>query len=73
MVTRHADRLLYGTDFPNIPYAWDRELVKLHAMPFTPAQREAGCSGGMRRRCSGRDPTPGLPPPPKGEGEFSWR
>jgi len=20
------DRLLYGTDFPNIPYAWDREL-----------------------------------------------
>ena len=21
-----ADRILYGTDFPNIPYAWDREL-----------------------------------------------
>lgn len=21
-----SDRLLYGTDFPNIPYAWDREL-----------------------------------------------
>lgn len=24
-----ADRILYGTDFPNIPYAWDRELRKL--------------------------------------------
>lgn len=23
-----AARLLYGTDFPNIPYAWDRELKK---------------------------------------------
>lgn len=23
---RHADRLLFGTDFPNIPYAWDTEL-----------------------------------------------
>jgi len=21
-----SDRILYGTDFPNIPYAWDREL-----------------------------------------------
>ncbi len=23
------DRILYGTDFPNIPYAWDRELLRL--------------------------------------------
>lgn len=23
------DRLLYGTDFPNLPYAWDRELGRL--------------------------------------------
>jgi uncharacterized protein len=23
---RHADRILYGTDFPNLPYEWDREL-----------------------------------------------
>ncbi len=34
MLERHVDRLLYGTDFPNIPYAWDRELAKLAAMPF---------------------------------------
>ncbi len=23
------DRILYGTDFPNIPYAWDRELARI--------------------------------------------
>ena len=28
-VARRADRVLYGTDFPNIPYAWDRELQRL--------------------------------------------
>jgi predicted TIM-barrel fold metal-dependent hydrolase len=26
LLERHADRILYGTDFPNIPYEWDREL-----------------------------------------------
>jgi predicted TIM-barrel fold metal-dependent hydrolase len=24
-----ANRVMYGTDFPNIPYAWDRELKRL--------------------------------------------
>ena len=24
-----TDRIMYGTDFPNIPYAWDREIRKL--------------------------------------------
>ncbi|MHB1847006.1 MAG: amidohydrolase family protein, partial [Deltaproteobacteria bacterium] len=24
-----AQRLLYGTDFPNVPYAWDRELRRI--------------------------------------------
>lgn len=24
-----ADRLIYGSDFPNLPYAWDREIRKL--------------------------------------------
>ena len=24
-----VDRIMYGTDFPNIPYAWDRELKRL--------------------------------------------
>lgn len=27
-----ADRVLYGADFPNIPYAWDRELKAIQAM-----------------------------------------
>lgn len=26
-----ADRIMYGSDFPNIPYAWDRELKELNA------------------------------------------
>ncbi|MDJ0819543.1 MAG: amidohydrolase family protein [Desulfobacterales bacterium] len=24
-----TDRIMYGTDFPNLPYAWDREIKKL--------------------------------------------
>jgi len=39
-IERYAHRLLYGTDFPNLPYAWDRELVRLDALPLEPAQRE---------------------------------
>jgi predicted TIM-barrel fold metal-dependent hydrolase len=27
--TYRADRVMYGSDFPNIPYAWDRELKRL--------------------------------------------
>jgi hypothetical protein len=26
LITYRADRVMYGSDFPNIPYAWDREL-----------------------------------------------
>lgn len=26
-----SDRIMFGSDFPNIPYAWDRELKELHA------------------------------------------
>lgn len=25
-----ADRIMYGSDFPNIPYAWDREIKLIH-------------------------------------------
>ncbi len=31
MVEARPDRIMYGTDFPNIPYAWDRELRRLGA------------------------------------------
>jgi uncharacterized protein len=32
LVRCRPDRVLYGTDFPNLPYAWDREIRKLVAM-----------------------------------------
>ena len=34
LLTVRPDRILYGTDFPNLPYAWDREL---HRVPHDPA------------------------------------
>lgn len=30
-----ADRVMYGSDFPNIPYAWDRELKELASLGFS--------------------------------------
>ena len=30
-----ADRVMYGSDFPNIPYAWDRELKWLNQSSLT--------------------------------------
>jgi uncharacterized protein len=29
------DRLLYGSDFPNIPYAWDKEIRRLEKIGFS--------------------------------------
>ncbi len=29
LLRARPDRVLFGTDFPNLPYAWDRELVAL--------------------------------------------
>jgi len=29
LTSMRLDRIMYGTDFPNIPYAWDRELKRL--------------------------------------------
>ncbi len=35
MVEARPDRIMYGTDFPNLPYAWDRELRRIgaHGLP----------------------------------------
>jgi len=38
------DRILYGTDFPNLPYAWDRELKHLLDLKLG-EEREAGLLG----------------------------
>ncbi|MFC1505159.1 amidohydrolase family protein [Thermodesulfobacteriota bacterium] len=32
--TMRWDRIMYGSDFPNLPYAWDRELKQLHRSKF---------------------------------------
>ncbi|HIJ35717.1 MAG TPA: amidohydrolase [Deltaproteobacteria bacterium] len=32
-----TDRIMYGTDFPNIPYAWDREIRKLNNLGLSEA------------------------------------
>ncbi len=36
-----AGRMLYGTDFPNIPYAWDRELRRIAAAGLPEADLRA--------------------------------
>lgn len=46
------ERILYGTDFPNIPYAWDRELKQLLQWKFGDAV-EAGLLGGNALRLYG--------------------
>jgi predicted TIM-barrel fold metal-dependent hydrolase len=38
------ERVLYGTDFPNIPYAWDREVKQLLQLKL-PEDRLAGLLG----------------------------
>lgn len=42
------ERILYGTDFPQLPYAWDREVKKLLAMKL-PEAHLAGILGGNAR------------------------
>ncbi len=29
LVAARPERMMYGTDFPNLPYAWDREVLRL--------------------------------------------
>ena len=31
-----ADRLIFGSDFPNLPYAWDRELQRISHLNLSP-------------------------------------
>jgi len=43
------DRILYGSDFPNLPYAWDRDLRAIEAAALTGAQRAAILGGTARK------------------------
>lgn len=40
MLSVRPERILYGTDFPNLPYAWDRELRRLASLELSPQARE---------------------------------
>ena len=37
------ERILYGSDFPNLPYAWDRELVRLRNFGLSEEGLELVC------------------------------
>ena len=49
LVERRWQRLIYGSDFPNIPYAWDRDLRAIEAADLTGEQRAAVLGGHVRR------------------------
>ena len=36
LATMRADRLIFGSDFPNLPYAWDRELKRIAQLNLAP-------------------------------------
>jgi len=48
LLERHADRILYGTDFPNVPYEWDRELGWLRER-LSPASLDRILGGNAER------------------------
>ncbi len=48
LVDARPDRILYGTDFPNLPYAWDRELLRLAARAVPPADLERVLGGNAK-------------------------
>jgi predicted TIM-barrel fold metal-dependent hydrolase len=49
LIAQHADRVLYGTDFPNIPYAYEREHDGLIALGLPAASLDAIARGNARR------------------------
>lgn len=54
LVERFPGRVMYGTDFPNIPYAWDRELRAIVTRGYDRELLEA-LLGGTARRFFGID------------------
>jgi uncharacterized protein len=48
LLDARPDRILYGTDFPNLPYAWDRELKRLGAFDLSEERLELLLGGAAR-------------------------
>jgi hypothetical protein len=40
LITQRPERVMYGTDFPILPYAWDRELARIKRAGFSDAVLE---------------------------------
>ena len=49
MLRRRPDRILYGTDFPNLPYDWDRELQVVRGLRLPPADESRILGGNAQR------------------------
>lgn len=43
------ERVIFGTDFPNLPYAWDREVKQLRRMNLSDERLGALLGGNVRR------------------------
>ncbi len=56
LLDARPDRLLYGTDFPNLPYAWDRELHRIGARRLDDDALAAVLHGNARRLFGLPDP-----------------
>jgi predicted TIM-barrel fold metal-dependent hydrolase len=52
LLSVRPERILYGSDFPNLPYAWDRELKRIGALGLG-EERLAGLLGGNAMRLYG--------------------
>lgn len=48
LVESFPGRICYGTDFPNVPFAWDRELRCLLERKLSPESREALLGGAAK-------------------------
>jgi hypothetical protein len=49
LVRRRPDRVLFGSDFPNLPYAWERDLRGVIELGLDDTQRRAVLGGNARR------------------------
>jgi len=49
MLRRHPTRILYGTDYPNLPYDWQQELGVIRALKLPPDDEAKILSGNAQR------------------------